>query len=361
LTTYPEEKAMIRDKALLVYTNYSTFVKADEEILSSKYEVTCYHFRPGKGALPVFKELVRQWMFLLSHIKSYDLIFIWFADTHAFLPVLFSRCRKTKSALVIGGYDAVALPELRYGLYCSNRMRRFFGGTAIRYANFILPVDSSLTENVNYYADKTGNGIMQGFKHFVKRIKGQIIPLPTGYDPVFWNYNPAGARRNSVITVVSVNNWQRWYLKGCDFLLSVSREMPETEFHIYGIAVNMMQKISNLEIPDNFFLHGFVSRDELRDIYGSNNVYAQFSLSEGLPNALCEAMMCGCVPVGSDVNGIPYAIGDERLIIRKKVVAGAVKVIRYAGEVAGEQPDRFRKRIIDLFPVENRMRVIQNL
>jgi glycosyltransferase involved in cell wall biosynthesis len=33
-------------------------------------------------------------------------------------------------------------------------------------------------------------------------------------------------------------------------------------------------------------------------------------MREGLPNALCEAMLCGCVPVGTKRNGIPTAIGD---------------------------------------------------
>ncbi|MCK7531124.1 MAG: hypothetical protein MZV63_08825 [Marinilabiliales bacterium] len=34
------------------------------------------------------------------------------------------------------------------------------------------------------------------------------------------------------------------------------------------------------------------------------------SVSEGFPNALCEAMLCHCIPVGSSVGAIPDIIGD---------------------------------------------------
>lgn len=33
-------------------------------------------------------------------------------------------------------------------------------------------------------------------------------------------------------------------------------------------------------------------------------------MREGLPTAVCEAMLCECVPVGTNRYGIPIAIGD---------------------------------------------------
>lgn len=349
-----KERAVATRKVLLVYAAYSTFVQADHVLLSSMGEVSPYHYRPAKGALSTMRELIRQVFFLLSRGKRYDLILTWFADSHAFLPVWYGRLRKINTAIVIGGFDAVSFPELKYGLFCSNRIRQFLGKSALRNAGYLLPVDATLVENINRYADDNGEGIRQGFLTFVSGIRGKIITTPTGYDPDWWNFDPACTRKNSVLTAGSVTNWQRWYLKGCDLLLSAARSMPDTEFHVYGISEPMTAEIRKMEIPRNFFLHGFSDREQLREAFCQHTVYAQFSLSEGLPNALCEALLCGCIPVGSEVNGIPGAIGDDRLTIGKKDVSEAIKVIRLAQELAPTKTDRYRKRIIELFPTEKR-------
>jgi glycosyltransferase involved in cell wall biosynthesis len=44
----------------------------------------------------------------------------------------------------------------------------------------------------------------------------------------------------------------------------------------------------------------------------------QLSISEGFPNAICEAMLSGCVPIGSDVAAIPEIIGDTGFILKKR-------------------------------------------
>jgi len=348
-------------KVLLVYTNYSSFVQADHEMLASFSEVSLYHYRPVKGAFSTLRELLRQLLFLITRRKRYDLILIWFADTHAYLPVSFGRWCKIKTAVVIGGFDAVSFPHLKYGLFCSNPVRQYFGKYVLRNANYLLPVDASLVENLNIYADVTGKGIRQGIKTFVSGIRGRIIPTPTGYDPERWKNNPAVPRKNSVVTVGSVNSGLRWVLKGGDFLALVAREMPDTEFHIYGVSEKMIQDLKQEEMPENLSLHGFTLSGDLPDIYSRHAVYAQFSLSEGLPNALCEAMLCGCIPVGSHVNGIPEAIGDTRLITGKKEVQEAVCVIRAAQAISLIRTDRYRNRIMGLFPQERRKGVFREL
>ena len=352
---------MKRKKVLLVYVNYSGFVEEDDKILSSLYEVIRYRFKPVKGIFHTTLQMLRQLFYLVFHLPKVDFMLIWFADTHAFLPVLAGKLFRVPTAIVIGGFDAVSLPGIGYGLYCSNRIRRFFAVQAAGKSTYLLPVDASLIEYTNYYADLSGKGLPVGIRKFAGKIRGKIITLPTGYDPESWKENPDISRSGSVVTVASIPNMQRWVLKGCDLLQDAAAMLPGTGFHIYGLSDSFLTEMNAQVLPANFHLHGTVKPADLTEIYSSHKIYAQFSLSEGLPNALCEAMLCGCIPVGSDVNGIPAAIGDKRLIISRKDANEAVKVIQFALSQNMFLPGHFRNRIISRFPAENRIEVFSDI
>ena len=64
----------------------------------------------------------------------------------------------------------------------------------------------------------------------------------------------------------------------------------------------------NFNLGDNVSLLPALDRKDLVTHYNTTSIYAQLSRSEGLPNVLCEAMLCGCIPVGSPVFGIPKAV-----------------------------------------------------
>jgi glycosyltransferase involved in cell wall biosynthesis len=74
-------------------------------------------------------------------------------------------------------------------------------------------------------------------------------------------------------------------------------------------------------------------------------------MSEGLPSSLCEAMLCGCVPVGSNVGGIKSVIGDCGFIINNKDVDEAVLAIRKALDTDDNFAKCGRKRISEILPI----------
>ena len=82
---------MQKKNILFVYVNFSSFVKADYEILSTFAHVTKYQFKPGKGIINTGLKLLNQFSYLLLHIWRFDAVFIWFSDYHSLLPILFSK------------------------------------------------------------------------------------------------------------------------------------------------------------------------------------------------------------------------------------------------------------------------------
>ena len=84
-----------------------------------------------------------------------------------------------------------------------------------------------------------------------------------------------------------------------------------------------------------------------------------------MPNVLCEAMMSGCVPVGSSANGIPLAIGDCVFILRENNIESAVNLVNEALKSSQKKSSCARERIQTLFPKslrkEKLMQLIQSL
>ncbi len=84
--------------------------------------------------------------------------------------------------------------------------------------------------------------------------------------------------------------------------------MPEVNFKIVAVDKILFQNefgvVPNIEIIDK------LKQNDLINYYKEASVYIQLSMREGLPNSVCEAMLCGTIPVGTNAGGIPIAIGD---------------------------------------------------
>ena len=76
----------------------------------------------------------------------------------------------------------------------------------------------------------------------------------------------------------------------------------------------MKYQLKTNSFPKNVKILGKQNGQQLKTLYGLNEFYFQGSKIEGLPNVLCEAMLCECIPLGNRVFGIPNAIGDTGII-----------------------------------------------
>jgi len=345
---------------LFIYTNFSTFVKKDYYFLNQKMHVDKYHFKTGKDLFVLCVSLLKQFWFLILNINKYRKVYIWFSDYHSVLPVLFSKMFGLKSYLIIGGYDVTGIPQISYGIFYSNRFRKYCNKISIQFANYILPVDDSLIKGINSYCEKNSN-LPVGIKHIVPQPKGKIITVPTGYDITFGDKAYSFKREKSVLSVAVITNRKRWILKGGDFLVDIARITPEVNFHFFGLDNDFIIELQKDKLPSNFFLHGYIKNDELENIYSKHLIYAQFSLSEGLPNVLCEAMLCECIPVGSNVNGIPQAIGNTGYILNINNIEKAKKLILQAINSDKLLGAKARERIIEKFDENKRKSLLETI
>jgi glycosyltransferase involved in cell wall biosynthesis len=280
---------MKKQSILFVYVDYSTFVQADFEILSSFAKVSKYQFKPVKGLIRTGFELLKELIFLIFRGYKFDSIFIWFSDYHSLLPVFFASIFRKKSFVVIGGYDVTSLPEFKYGAL-SNPVRAFFSRKTLKLATMCFPVAEALKKKI---------------LEINPDARAEVIP--TRQDEEKFSFTRFD-RKKRVITLSATNNYQRFMVKGLDRFRELALIMEDFEFVVIGINENVKKLFE--PIPENLKLLPSVPFDKLTGEFENASFYAQLSRSEGLPNALCEAMLCGCIPIGTNAGDIKITIED---------------------------------------------------
>ena len=330
---------MQKQSILFVYVNYSSFVKADFEILSSFANVTKYQFKPGKGIFRTGIEVLKEFVFLIFNGFKFDSVFIWFGDYHSLLPVLFAKIFKKKSFVVIGGYDVSTLSEYGYGSF-SHPIRSFFTRNTFKYVDICFPVAEALRK-----------------KLLIINPKAKAETIATIVDIEKFNFSEY-ERPKQIITVSGTENHQRLMVKGLDRFRELATYLPEFEFIIIGATDTVKSYFEPL--PPNLTLLPPQQFDQLTQYYESASFYAQLSRSEGLPNALCEAMLCGCIPVGTNVGDIQITIGNTGITIedwKPEVLVDFIQLNHNNIQLR----DRARERIITLYNPAKRIERFKQL
>lgn len=264
------------------------FVQDDINILSENFEVDVFQIKPGRGFLYILRKIIHQFFILLFNIRKYHIIFIWFADYHAFFPVWFAHMFRKKSYVVNGGYDVNVIADINYGIPESTlryRIKKYI----FRKVSFSLPAADS-------------------FQNKIKKIEpnAKVKVIYTGYDENKFDYVES-KRSNIIITVANINTEQRFYVKGIDRFIKLAKIVSNYQFIIIGVD----KKISYLfnDIPENLKVYGLLSNEELIPFYRKAFFYAQFSRTEAICGTLCESMLCGCIPLVMNVGDMKKVAG----------------------------------------------------
>ncbi len=305
-----------RVRVAFVASADSTFVQRDRQILGEAFLVHNVAWRGKRSILPLL------WAVLRS-----DVTFSWFALDHAYGACRLARILGKKSVVVVGGVDAAKVPELGYGAHLVQGVAarsRF----ALAHSDRVLVVDDSLREDI---ARNAG----------VRR--PEIITVPLGFDTE--QFRPDGRVRTTVLTAGIVNsvNLRR---KGLETFVRTAALLPDLPFVLVGADSNPATDRLRSLAPSNVEFLPVVSPERLLEEYRRARVYVQVSLNEGLPSALGEAMACGCVPVGTQVAGIPHLIGGTGFYVRPEDPEATARAIRaaYASPAGGQARARIEER-----------------
>ncbi len=304
----------------------ATFVQRDYDILSKHYKLTSMSYSKDDRLFPAR---------ILKHMVKHDLCFVWFGGVHAFWALIAARILEKKIVIVAGGYDAVYMPEIGYGLKYENKgwRRTYF---AFKHADIILAFSDSSRESI-VSIGKSEN----------------VRTLYLGFDSQ--HFIPSGQKRNIVLTVGHVN-WSNVKRKGFETFVRASKEFPGVKFVIAGghndDSLEYLKSISS----QNIEFTGHLSDEELLKTMQQARVYCQLSAHEGFGCALAEAMLCECIPVVTMRGSIPEVAGEEAFYVPYGDLADTVDKIGLALKL----PDGhgFRQRIVSLFPIEKREKVL---
>lgn len=132
-------------------------------------------------------------------------------------------------------------------------------------------------------------------------------------------------------------------LKFPDFIFTIVGNTPEMKYTF---------------VPSNVKLMPFIKYEEIINLYSQHEFYLQLSIMEGFPSAPCEAMLCECIPIVSNVAALPNIVGDTGFILYKRdkeeLEALITKAVISDTVQLGKNA---RKRIIEYFPPDTRIKL----
>lgn len=334
-----------------IYPVKTAFTERDILMLKSEHRVKPLAFTQSPLLLPLFFILQFFQLLLLLPFTTHYMCF--FGGYHSMIPVFFGQLFSIPTFIQAGGTDAVNMPSINYGNFRKTWLKK---ATTYSFLNCtkILPVAESLVA-YNYSYDLSIPK-KQGLKNLIPNLKTPIQVIYNGFDAELWK--DLGSKRipYSFITVSKgISKTQRAKVKGIDLIEILAKEFPENHFTLVGDA-EYISKNKNIKVV------GSLNQDEMVTILNQHQYYLQLSTSEGFPNALAEAMLCGCVPIGSAVGDIPNIIAETGIILENRDINKLKNIISSIDQnFFSQQSELARKRIILNFSFEKRQNALLSL
>ncbi len=338
-----------KKKIVFSFPTYISFVRKDEALLKEHFEVRS--FLLDQKPSHIFFSIMKQFFFLLRHAFSASAYVSFFATYSSFFPSVFAKLTGKPNLIILGGTDCCAYPSFHYG----NFQRGLLGWVtcqSLKWADHLLPVDESLVHYIHSYTDQDPQ--KQGYKAFCPQATAPHTSIPIGYDADMF-FSPGNKIPKSFLTVAQMDT-TAFVRKGIDLIFEMAQRFPDCRFTLVGHKPSTPLP----PVPSNLTLVGLVSYEELQKYYAAHRFYFQLSVMEGFPSAPCEAMLCECVPITSNVAALPHIVGDTGFILAKKDADALELLIRQALTADLDSlGKKARNRIATLFPKSVRFQLIE--
>lgn len=295
------------DSILYFYPNPASFVNKDLQILESKYSVKKFLFSQSSPKQTLFG-FIEQFFFLIKNFNTKTIV-IQFGGYHSFLPCLWGFLFNKKTILVLAGTDCASFPEINYGNY-RKKLLGYFTKKSIEWAKIVVPVHKALVDYPYTYFKATH--ARQGFKNYTGKLHGKIEIAEYGFETI--PVTKTMERKIGFVTIAGFNRENIFYLKGLDLICKIAPMFPDLPFIIIGAK----GKYVDYPVPANVKILPFISEKEKTEILNTYTFYFQLSISEGFPNALCEAMQAGMIAIVSDVSSMPDIVSNAGFVLKHK-------------------------------------------
>jgi glycosyltransferase involved in cell wall biosynthesis len=316
-------------RLLFIKSRRASFIELDQELLAERYDVTEI-YQPGRLANPLQ---------ILRAVRGSDVVVGWWASWHTFLPFTIAWLLHKPSLLIVGGFDTAAEPEYGYGFQ--------LGGPRKYLSRFTMRRARTLMTNSQYSRQEVERNCA------IPADRVSVV-----YHGIPDEAPPTGEKQQLALTVgiVDTTNLER---KGLRAFAQAAELLPEVEFVLAGRVAGDAAEQLAANAPENLRITGWVSDDELQDLFARAAVYVQASKHEGFGVSVAEAMLARCVPVVTAAGALPEVVGGAGVMLTDAHPGTVVQGIR---EALSQAPsDAARARVLEHFSVEQRRQGLHSL
>ena len=230
-------------------------------------------------------------------VRRCDAVYAFFASEHALLPVLLAKAFRRRVVLTVGGYDVACDRDHRYGLAATHR--GWLPKLLCRLADAVLPMSNAAAEELLALAPSVAEKVTVAY---------------LAVDSSDWPDVDVPRDSSRVVTVAYVDE-DSWSRKGIDRFVAAARNNPTRKYVLAGrVSKAIQSRLESAHAP-NLVVTGYLSHSEMNHLLWSAGMYAQLSWHEGFGFAMVEAMLCGCVPVISDVAALRETAGRWAVVV----------------------------------------------